>query len=163
VFGFPVSSLSQIVIVVMITVVATVSVALGLDRGVKRLSYFNVSLAMLLLIFIWVVGPTLFITAGAVQNLGIYVQNLAWMSLWTEAYQGTSWQQSWTVFYWAWTISWAPYVGLFIARISRGRTIRQVVIGALGAPMLFTLIWFSVFGLSAIDVELHRAIDLTTQ
>jgi choline/glycine/proline betaine transport protein len=162
-FGLPVSVASQIIIVALITIVATVSVALGLDRGIKRLSYINIVLAMALLVFVWVVGPTLFITSGAVQNLGMYIQNLPWMSLWTEAYQGTSWQQSWTVFYWAWTISWAPYVGIFIARISKGRTIRQLVLGALGAPFLFTLIWFSVFGLSAIDLELNRAVDLSTQ
>jgi choline/glycine/proline betaine transport protein len=162
-FDFSVSSLSQMIIIVVITLVATASVALGLDRGIKRLSYLNIGLAILLVLFIWAVGPTLFITSGAVQNLGIYVQNLPWMSLWTEAYQGTSWQQSWTVFYWAWTISWAPYVGLFIARISKGRSIRQLVIGALGAPLLFTLIWFSVFGLSAIDLELNHGVDLATQ
>ena len=162
-FGFSVSSNSQIIIIALITMVATGSVALGLDRGIKRLSYLNIGLAMFLLLFIWVVGPTLFITSGAVQNLGIYLQNLAWMSLWTEAYQGTSWQQSWTVFYWAWTISWAPFVGLFIARISKGRSIRQLVLGALGAPLLFTLIWFSVFGLSAIDLELNHGVDLATQ
>jgi choline/glycine/proline betaine transport protein len=162
-FSLPVSSLSQIMIVGVITVVATVSVALGLDRGIKRLSYLNIVLAMLLLLFVWIAGPTLFITSGAVQNFGMYLQNLPWMSFWTEAYQGTSWQQSWTVFYWAWTISWAPYVGLFIARISKGRTIRQLVLGALGAPLLFTLIWFAVFGLSAIDLELNQAVDLSTQ
>jgi choline/glycine/proline betaine transport protein len=163
VFNIPVGDVSQLIIVAIITVVATVSVALGLDRGIKQLSYVNIVLAMVLLIFVWVVGPTLFITSGAVQNLGMYVQNLPWMSLWTEAYQGTSWQQSWTVFYWAWTISWAPYVGLFIARISKGRTIRELVLGALGAPVLFTLIWFSVFGLSAIDLELNHQVDLSSQ
>ena len=162
-FDFSVSPLSQMIIIAVITMVATASVALGLDRGIKRLSYLNIGLAILLLLFIWAVGPTLFITSGAVQNLGIYVQNLPWMSLWTEAYQGTSWQQSWTVFYWAWTISWAPYVGLFIARISKGRSIRQLIAGALGAPLLFTLIWFSVFGLSAIDLELNYGVDLATQ
>lgn len=162
-FGFSISPASQIMIVTVISLVATASVALGLDRGIKRLSYMNIALSILLLVFVWAVGPTLFITAGAVQNFGIYMQNLPWMSLWTEAYQGTSWQQSWTVFYWAWTISWAPYVGLFIARISKGRTIRQLVIGALGAPLLFTLLWFSVFGLSAIDLELNHGVDLATQ
>lgn len=162
-FGVSVSSTTQIMIVVIITLVATASVALGLDRGIKRLSYLNIGLAILLLLFVWLVGPTLFITSGAVQNFGIYFQNLPWMSFWTEAYQGTSWQQSWTVFYWAWTISWAPYVGLFIARISKGRTLRQLVFGALGAPLLFTLIWFAVFGLSAIDLELNQAVDLSSQ
>ena len=97
------------------------------------------------------------------QNFGNYMQNLPWMAFWTEAYQGTSWQQSWTVFYWAWTIAWAPYVGIFIARISRGRTIRQFVIGSLGAPSLFSLVWFTVFGLAAMDLELNQGVDLVTQ
>ncbi len=163
VFGIPVSQFSQVVIVLVITLIATISVALGLDRGIKRLSEFNIVIALIVMLFVWVVGPTLFITSGTVQNFGNYLQNLAWMSFWTEAYEGTSWQQSWTVFYWAWTISWAPYVGIFIARISKGRTIRQFVAGALGAPLLFTVIWFSVFGLAAMDLELNRGVDLTTQ
>jgi choline/glycine/proline betaine transport protein len=163
VFGVPVAQTSQLLIVVVITLVAAVSVALGLDRGIKRLSQINIVLAMIIMLFVWIAGPSLFITSGIVQNLGNYLQNLPWMSFWTEAYQGTSWQQSWTVFYWAWTISWAPYVGIFIARISRGRTIRQFIVGALGAPMLFTLVWFTVFGLAAIDLELNRGVDLSTQ
>lgn len=163
VLGVPVNVVSQVVIVLVITAVATMSVALGMERGIKRLSYLNIALALALLLLIWVVGPSLFITSGIVQNLGMYFQNLLWMSFWTEAYQQTRWQQSWTVFYWAWTIAWAPYVGMFIARISRGRTIRQLVLGALGAPLLFTLIWFSVFGLAAIDLELHRGLELSTQ
>lgn len=153
----------QLLVVVLVTLVACLSVAMGLDRGIKRLSEINILLAILVMIFMWIVGPTLFITSGIVQNIGSYLQNLPWMAFWTEAYQGTSWQQSWTVFYWAWTISWAPYVGIFIARISRGRTIKQFVLGALGAPMLFTLIWFSVFGITAIDMELNQGIDLKTQ
>lgn len=163
VFGVPVGQLSQILLVVVITAVAGVSVALGLDRGIKRLSEFNIVLALAVMLFVWLTGPTLFITSGIVQNFGNYVQNLAWMSFWTEAYQGTSWQQSWTVFYWAWTISWAPYVGIFIARISRGRTIKNFVLGALCAPLAFTLVWFSVFGLAAIDLELNQGVDLVTQ
>ncbi|MDO8908484.1 MAG: BCCT family transporter [Pseudohongiella sp.] len=163
VFDFQPSRLIQLTIVAVVTLVACMSIAMGLDRGIKRLSEINILLALLVMIFVWIVGPTLFITSGIVQNFGNYMQNLPWMSFWTEAYQGTSWQQSWTVFYWAWTISWAPYVGIFIARISRGRTIKQFVLGALGAPMLFTLIWFSVFGITAIDMELNKGIDLKTQ
>lgn len=163
VFDFQASQILQLSIVLLVTLVACLSIALGLDRGIKRLSEINILLAMLVMLFVWIVGPTLFITSGIVQNFGNYVQNLPWMSFWTEAYQGTSWQQSWTVFYWAWTISWAPYVGIFIARISRGRTIKQFVLGALGAPMLFTLIWLSVFGITAIDMELNKGIDLKTQ
>ena len=161
--GLPTGAASQIAIVAVITVVATVSVALGLDRGIKRLSQFNIAIALVILLFVWMAGPTLFVTAGTVQNFGNYLQNLPWLAFWTETYQGTEWQRSWTVFYWAWTISWAPYVGIFIARISRGRTIRQFVGGALGAPLLFTVIWFSVFGLAAVDLELHQGVSLAAQ
>lgn len=159
----PTGAGAQIAIVAVITVVATVSVALGLDRGIKRLSQFNIAIALVIMLFVWLAGPTLFITAGTVQNLGDYLQNLPWLAFWTETYQDTDWQRSWTVFYWAWTISWAPYVGIFIARISKGRTIRQFVGGALGAPLLFTVVWFSVFGLAAIDLELGGDVDLAAQ
>ncbi|MCW8195064.1 BCCT family transporter [Proteobacteria bacterium 005FR1] len=162
-FGLPTAASTQIAIVAVITVIATISVALGLDRGIKRLSEFNIIVALLILLFVWWAGPTLFLTAGTVQNVGNYLQNLPWLAFWTETYQGTDWQRSWTVFYWAWTISWAPYVGIFIARISRGRTIRQFVGGALGAPLLFTIIWFSIFGLAAIDLELNQGVNLTAQ
>jgi choline/glycine/proline betaine transport protein len=161
--GLPSTAGTQIAIVAVITCVATVSVALGLDRGIKRLSQFNIGIALVILLFVWVAGPTLFITSGTVQNIGAYLQNITWMAFWTETYQGTHWQRSWTVFYWAWTISWAPYVGIFIARISKGRTIRQFVGGALGAPLLFTIVWFSVFGLAAIDLELNHAAGLAAQ
>jgi len=161
--GLPSTPASQIAIIAVITVVATVSVALGLDRGIKRLSQFNILIALAILLFVWIAGPTLFITSGTVQNFGNYLQNLPWLAFWTETYQGTEWQRSWTVFYWAWTISWAPYVGIFIARISKGRTIRQFVGGALGAPLLFTVVWFSVFGLAAIDLELNNGVALAEQ
>ncbi len=160
-FDVPVGAVSQLLIVAIITVIAAVSVALGLDRGIRRLSQFNITIALLLMLFIWIAGPTLFITTGTVENVGQYLQNLPWLAFWTESFQGTDWQSSWTVFYWAWTISWAPYVGIFIARISRGRTIRQFVAGALGAPLLFTVIWFSTFGLAAIDLELNRGVELS--
>ena len=124
---------------------------------------YLIVIALVILLFVWIAGPTLFMTAGTVQNFGNYLQNLPWLAFWTETYQGTEWQRSWTVFYWAWTISWAPYVGIFIARISRGRTIRQFVFGALGAPLLFTVIWFSVFGLAAMDLELNGGVDLAAQ
>lgn len=159
--GLPDSTLSKMLIVAIITIVATISVALGLDKGIKRLSEFNIILAVVILLFVWVFGPTLFITKGMVQNVGMYIDKLPWLSFWTEAYGDSDWQRSWTVFYFAWTISWAPYVGIFIARISKGRTIRQFVLGALGAPLLFTLVWFSVFGLAAIDLELNQGVMIS--
>lgn len=160
--GVPVGRLSQGIIVGAIILVATISVALGLDKGIKRLSEFNIILALVILLFIAIAGPTLFIVSGAIQNFGAYIQNLTWMSFWTEAYSESNWQRDWTVFYFAWTISWAPYVGIFIARISKGRTIRQFVGGALGAPLLFTVVWFSVFGLSAIDLEMNQGINISS-
>ena len=161
--GLPETDAARTGIIVVITVIATVSVALGLDRGIRRLSQFNILIALLLMIFIWIAGPTLLITKGTVENMGHYLTNLPWLAFWNEAYQDTDWQSTWTVFYWAWTISWAPYVGIFIARISRGRTIRQFVLGALGAPTLFSVLWFSVFGLAAIDLELNQGVALSAQ
>ncbi len=158
----PLGEVSQTIIVLTITVIATISVVLGLDRGIRRLSQFNISIALFILLFIWVSGPTLFLTAGTVENIGNYLHALPQLAFWTDSYQGGDWQRSWTVFYWAWTISWAPYVGIFIARISKGRTIRQFVGGALGAPLLFTVIWFSVFGLAAFDLELNQGVDIAT-
>lgn len=158
--GLPDVTWAKMAIVAVITAVATASVALGLDRGIKRLSEFNILIALAILLFIWVFGPTLFITEGMVQNVGMYLDKILWFSFWTEAYSDSDWQRSWTVFYFAWTISWAPYVGIFIARISKGRTIRQFIIGALGAPLLFTLVWFSVFGLAAIDLDLHQGVPI---
>lgn len=161
--GLPDAVWAKMLIVAVITAVATVSVALGLDRGIKRLSEFNILIAIAILLFVWVCGPTLFMTEGMVQNVGMYLDKILWFSFWTEAYSDSDWQRSWTVFYFAWTISWAPYVGIFIARISKGRTIRQFIIGALGAPLLFTIVWFSVFGLAAIDLELHQGVAIAKE
>jgi choline/glycine/proline betaine transport protein len=152
----PVNTGVQLLILITITGIASISVALGLDRGILRLSQFNILIALALMAFILVTGPTVLILSGMIESTGGYLQNLPWMATWTEAFQGTDWQRSWTVFYWAWTISWAPYVGIFIARISRGRTIRQFVAGVLLAPTAFTVVWFSVFGLAALDLELHQ-------
>ncbi|MGD8177108.1 BCCT family transporter [Marinimicrobium sp. ARAG 43.8] len=162
-FDVPKGQLQELVIVAVITLVASTSVALGLDKGIKRLSEFNIVLALLILLFVAIAGPTLFIVSGTVQNFGGYLQNLPWLSFWTEAYSDGNWQRQWTVFYFAWTISWAPYVGIFIARISKGRTIRQFVFGALGAPLIFTLVWFSVFGLAAIDLDMNHGRNIAAQ
>lgn len=160
-FGIANDDTMRTLIVATITVIATISVVSGLDRGIKRLSQFNIIIALVLMFFIWVAGPTLFLTKGTVENVGNYLQALPGLAFWTETYQGTDWQRTWTVFYWAWTISWAPYVGIFIARISRGRTIRQFIGGALGAPLLFTIVWFSIFGLAAIDLDLNQGVAIS--
>lgn len=162
-FGTPATGLVQVVLITVITSIAATSVALGLDKGVRRLSQLNIVLAMALLAFVLAVGPTVFIAEGMVQNIGDYLDALPWLSFWTQTFKDTDWQRQWTLFYWAWTISWAPYVGIFIARISRGRTIREFVAGVLFAPTAFTLVWFGIFGLSAIQVEMNGTIALAEQ
>jgi len=162
-FGVPTSGFVQVVLITVIASIAATSVALGLDKGVRRLSQLNILLAIMLIVFVAAVGPTVFIAEGMVQSVGNYFDALPWLAFWTETFKETGWQRQWTLFYWAWTISWAPYVGIFIARISRGRTIREFVAGVLFAPSAFTLVWFGVFGLSAIQVESAGQIALAAQ
>jgi choline/glycine/proline betaine transport protein len=162
-FDVPSTGLVQVILIAVITSIAAISVALGLDKGVRRLSQLNIVLAMALLGFVFIVGPTVFIAEGMVQSIGDYLDALPRLAFWTETFKDTDWQRQWTLFYWAWTISWAPYVGIFIARISRGRTIREFVAGVLFAPTAFTLVWFGIFGLSAIQVEMNGQIALAEQ
>ncbi|MDB1087092.1 BCCT family transporter [Streptomyces sp. ACA25] len=144
----------QVALIIGITLLALVSVLTGLARGIKWLSNVNMGLAGGLLLFVLVAGPTLVLLTGFVDNIGFYLQNLAGMSFDTGASQGSegrSWVDGWTVFYWGWWISWAPFVGIFIARISKGRTVRQFVAGVLLVPVTVTFVWFSVLGGAAIS------------
>lgn len=155
----------QLVLIALITAGATLSVVTGLDRGIRRLSEINIVVAVLLLLFVFLGGPTLFILNALVQNVGFFLQNFFQTMFWTEAFTESGWQSSWTVFYWAWWISWAPFVGLFIARISRGRTLKEFIAGALFVPSAMTYVWFTVFGGSAVyfahrgDHELLQSTD----
>jgi choline/carnitine/betaine transport len=151
--GVSESALSQILIIAAVTVVASVSVALGLDRGIKRLSNVNILIAIALLVFVLVSGPTVMMLRGTVESAGTYLSMLPALAFWNDTFADTGWQSGWTVFYWAWTITWSPFVGIFIARISRGRTIRQFVSGVLVLPTLFTVIWFGIFGMGVLDIE----------
>src|SRR6056297_3697594 len=143
VFGLENTTMLQVIIIVGVTAIATISVVLGIDKGVKVLSEFNIRIAGLFLLFILVVGPTFFILSSFVQNLGHYAQNFPSFAFWTQSYEEGSFMSTWTVFYWAWWISWSPYVGMFIARISRGRTVKQFVLGVLIVPTLITFLWMS--------------------
>ncbi|OLT02298.1 choline transporter [Pseudonocardia sp. CNS-004] len=146
-------NLTYVVLIGAITTIAVVSVVTGVKKGIKWLSNFNIGLATALLLFVLIAGPTLFILRDAVQSVGLYLQNLLALSFDTTALQGDegeSWQGSWATFYWGWWISWAPFVGVFIARISRGRTVRQFVVGVLLVPTLVSIIWFTVFGGTAL-------------
>lgn len=154
ILGVPVATSAQIVLIAGITAVATTSVVLGVDKGIKRLSVANMWIAGILLSFVLLVGPTLFILNGLVEDIGIYLNDLAALAFWNETYSQGSWQNGWTVFYWGWWIAWAPFVGMFIARVSRGRTIREFIGGALLAATGMTFVWLSIFGGSALFVEL---------
>jgi len=154
-FGIPESALWQLVIIGVVGGVSMISVALGLDRGIKRLSNFNIWMAVALLAFILVAGSTLPVIKGTIESVGSYFMNLPALAFWNDTFAATGWQSSWTVFYWAWTISWSPFVGIFIARISKGRTIRQFVSGVLAVPAGFSVIWFGIFGHSAFQIELN--------
>ena len=144
----------QLVLIAGITSIATWSVVRGLDSGIKVLSYANMIVAGLLLLFVLLVGPTLFIMNALVENIGYYVQQFASLSTWNETYEGTEWQNGWTVFYWGWWISWSPFVGMFIARVSYGRTVREFIKGVLFVPTILTFVWMTTFGNSALDIEL---------
>jgi choline/glycine/proline betaine transport protein len=148
---------TQIIIISVITVLVLYSVLSGVGRGMKWLSNLNLILAGLLLVYLLVVGPTTYLLREFVQSIGNYLQNFLALSFNVNAFTGTAgeqWQASWTSFYWGWWISWAPFVGIFIARISRGRTVRQFVVGVILVPTLIGILWFSVLGGSAIALEL---------
>jgi choline/carnitine/betaine transport len=152
-FSTPTGTLMQIALITGITLIATASVAAGLDEGVKRLSTINVYIMFGLLGFLLVVGPTLFIASGYISALGTYLFSLPGLSFFTGAFAGQAADEflgGWTVFYWGWWISWSPFVGMFIARISKGRTIREFVLGVLILPALFSTVWLTTFGGSAI-------------
>ncbi|MGV0850891.1 BCCT family transporter [Mycolicibacterium phlei] len=153
-----------IMIIAVLTVAFVLSAVSGVARGIQWLSNINMVLAVLLAVFVFVVGPTVFILNLLPTSLGSYVADLAMMSARTgaEGPDVNAWLQSWTIFYWAWWVSWTPFVGMFIARISRGRTIRQFVSGVLLVPSLVSLIWFAVFGGSAIN-EQQAGADLGGQ
>ena len=153
-FGTPVSTAVQLILIASITAIATLSVMLGLDRGVKRLSELNIVLAVLLLGFVLFAGPTIFLLDAYLQNIGAYLNSLVDRTFRLYAYEPNPWLGDWTLFYWGWWIAWSPFVGMFIARISRGRTIREFTGGVLLVPVLFSFLWMTVFGNTAIALDM---------
>ncbi|NIK10636.1 glycine betaine uptake BCCT transporter [Alkalibacillus almallahensis] len=154
----------QLIIIGVVTILFMLSALTGLDRGIKYLSTTNIVLMFLLFLFMLFAGPTNFIMNYFTTTLGSYVQNLPFMSFRTTPFSpdDTGWLESWTIFYWAWWIAWAPFVGMFIARVSRGRTVREFIIGVLLVPTIFGALWFSAFGGSAISLEYHHGMDIQT-
>src|SRR5690554_197241 len=146
VFGVPSSLFYQVLIIVAVTLAATISAFSGVNKGVKRLSELNVRVAIAIFVLVLILGPTTFILKSYIQNLGSYIVNFVDMSTWTESLRGTDWQKTRTIMYWGWWISWSPFVGTFIARISKGRTVKEFILGVLIFPSLVTFLWFSAFG-----------------
>lgn len=155
-YGIPDSIPYTILIIAVVTVLYLLSSFIGLDKGIQTLSKFNMYVAISFLMFMIVVGPTAYIFNVFISSIGQYVNQIVEMSLQTFPFQGYDWTESWTLFYWAWWIAWAPFVGLFIARISRGRTIKEFVLGTLLAPTLLTFLWFSAFGGTALYLEIEQ-------
>ncbi len=153
-FNIPVSTTVQIILIACITGMATISVVKGLDAGIRRISEFNLIMAVILLTFMLLVGPTVTLLSSLIQNIGAYLSGMVEMTMMLYAYEPNDWMGDWTLFYWAWWISWSPFVGMFIARVSKGRTIREFVVGVLLVPTGFTFMWLTFFGNTAMFLEL---------
>lgn len=161
-FGIENSVNTQVIFIAITTCLATLSIVSGLDKGVKILSVFNIRLAVVFLALMLLIGPTVFILDSLIENVGNYTQNIVSLGTYTEVYAESEWQNNWTIFYWAWWIAWSPFVGIFIARVSKGRTIREFLLGVIILPTVFSFIWFTVFGSSAIFLELNEIADIST-
>jgi choline/glycine/proline betaine transport protein len=154
------TAIFRVGVIVVVVGLAGLSAASGLDKGVRRLSEVNLVLTFILLGFVLLFGPTVFLLQAFSENIGHYLSQLVQLSFRTFAYEGVQdpgWFGGWTILYWAWWISWSPFVGMFIARISRGRTVREFIVGVLLIPTAFNLLWMTVFGNGAIWIDTHVA------
>ncbi|MBV5288208.1 MAG: BCCT family transporter [Methyloversatilis discipulorum] len=161
VFGVPVGIVPQLTIIAITTVLFLGSALTGVDRGIKWLSSLNLVVAALLALTVFVLGPTVAIIDTFTNTLGNYLSEFVRMSLRMTPFRDSGWVSGWTVFYWAWWVSWSPFVGLFIARVSRGRTIREFIVGTVLAPSLAAFVWFSVFGGAALHMEIWQSVPIS--
>ena len=146
--------ITQMIVVILITLAFVASAATGLNKGIRYLSIGNVIIAIALMVFVFIFGSSVKMIEAFMTNLGNYVQNLPSMTLGMNAFEGDrGFLNDWTLFYWAWWIGWAAFVGSFIARVSRGRTIREFILGVMGVPVLFSAIWFAIFGVAGIETD----------
>jgi len=152
--GIDISINTQIVLIGAISIVATVSVLTGINRGIRILSELNMRLTMLILALFFIFGPTAYLLSSLGSNTLDYIANAPALGAWLAPAQHSQWQSDWTIFYWGWWIAWSPFTGIFIARISRGRTIREFLLGVLGAPTVLTILWITIFGNTAMHIEL---------
>lgn len=161
-FGLPVSFFVQFLIIVIVTILFIISAWTGISKGIKYLSNANMVFAVILLVLVIIIGPTIFLFNTFVDSVGTYIQNIPQMSLRAAplSTENREWINDWTIFYWAWWISWSPFVGMFIARVSKGRTIRQFLLAVLFLPTFVSSLWFAVFGGTAINIQ-RNVTDLT--
>lgn len=149
-WGIENSTQTQIILIIAITAVAVISVTLGIDKGVRFLSEWNMRFALILFLSVFILGPTFFILKNYLQSTGNYANSLLSIGTWAESFTKGNWQNSWTIFYWGWWIAWSPFVGMFIARISKGRSIKEFILGVLIVPTLVTFLWMTTFGSTAL-------------
>ncbi|EGL83146.1 choline/carnitine/betaine transporter [Caldalkalibacillus thermarum TA2.A1] len=161
VFGLPNNTTMHLLIIMVVTVLYMISASTGLNRGIRYLSNVNLSLAGLLLLFVLLAGPSIFILETFTTTIGNYLGSIIPMSFRLTPFTQGEWVGAWTLFYWAWWIAWAPFVGTFIARVSRGRTIREFVSGVLLVPTLIGALWFATFGGSALHLEMFEGVSVT--
>jgi glycine betaine transporter len=161
VFGLAVDKSSQLVIIAVTTTLFIASAVSGVTKGIKWLSNINLLLAALLSLVVFVVGPTIAIIDTMTTTLGNYVSEFVRMSLRMTPFRDSTWVGGWTIFYWAWWVSWSPFVGLFIARVSRGRTVREFILGTVAAPTIAAFVWFSVFGGTALNLEIMQHVPIS--
>ncbi|MGB1403084.1 MAG: BCCT family transporter [Porticoccaceae bacterium] len=152
--GIDISTEAQIVLIAIISIVATISVLTGVNRGIRILSVLNMRLTMLILALFFIFGPTVYLLSAIGANTLDYLTNAPALGAWLAPSEHRQWQSDWTIFYWGWWIAWSPFTGIFIARISRGRTIREFLLGVLGAPTILTILWITLFGNTAMSIEL---------
>ena len=160
VLGLPVSQTSQLGIIAVTTVLFLTSAVSGVTKGIKWLSSFNLIVAALLALAVFVLGPTVVIIDTLTSTLGSYASEFVRMSLRMTPFRDSQWVGGWTIFYWAWWVSWSPFVGLFIARVSRGRTVREFILGTVAAPTIAAFVWFSVFGGTALHMEIMQHVPI---
>ncbi|MGM8930207.1 BCCT family transporter [Salinicola halophyticus] len=161
-FGLPISTTSQVILVIIVSVLATLSVVSGLKKGIRLLSEWNIHLSMVLFAFFVIAGPTLFLLTSFGETVTSYLVHMVPMGLWINHDPDDQWQSWWTLFYWGWWLSWGPFVGMFIAHISRGRTIRQVLLGGMLASLLSAGAWIVIFGGTAIHLQFFDGVDLAS-
>jgi choline/glycine/proline betaine transport protein len=152
--GIEISTTNQVILIIAISILATISALTGLKKGIKILSELNMKLTMVILALFVVLGPTAYLLGAFFTNIGDYLGHAVQLGFWVNPDSENQWQSWWTIFYWGWWIAWTPFVGMFIARISKGRTIREFILGVLIAPTILSIFWISIFGNNAIFIEL---------